>query len=81
MGEMLDQPHSADGLRFAIHDARIHLHSSGSGQHRTETGIEGVDFIAINTDLQALETNQAKTKYQIGKQLTKGLRHGDRIAV
>lgn len=41
-----------------------------------ETGIEGVDFIAINTDLQALETNKAKTKYQIGKQLTKGLGSG-----
>ena len=41
-----------------------------------ETGIEGVDFISINTDLQALETNQAKTKYQIGKQLTKGLGSG-----
>jgi len=41
-----------------------------------ETGIEGVDFIAINTDLQALETNNAKTKYQIGKQLTKGLGSG-----
>jgi len=41
-----------------------------------ETGIEGVDFIAINTDLQALETNLAQTKYQIGKQLTKGLGSG-----
>ena len=41
-----------------------------------ETGIEGVDFIAINTDLQALENNKAKTKYQIGKQLTKGLGSG-----
>jgi len=41
-----------------------------------ETGIEGVDFIAINTDLQALETNKAKTTFQIGKQLTKGLGSG-----
>lgn len=41
-----------------------------------ETSIEGVEFIAINTDLQALETNFAKTKYQIGKQLTKGLGSG-----
>ncbi|GAF81341.1 unnamed protein product, partial [marine sediment metagenome] len=36
-----------------------------------EAGIEGVDFITINTDLQALDTNLAKTKFQIGKQLTK----------
>ena len=41
-----------------------------------ETSIEGVEFIAINTDLQALETNFAKTKYQIGKHLTKGLGSG-----
>ncbi len=41
-----------------------------------EAGIEGVDFIAINTDLQALDTSKAKTKYQIGKQLTKGLGSG-----
>ncbi|MFC2161072.1 cell division protein FtsZ [Acidobacteriota bacterium] len=41
-----------------------------------ETGIEGVEFITINTDLQALDTNKAQTKYQIGKQLTKGLGSG-----
>jgi cell division protein FtsZ len=41
-----------------------------------QTGIEGVDFIAVNTDLQALETNLAPIKYQIGKQLTKGLGSG-----
>ena len=41
-----------------------------------ETGIEGVEFIAVNTDLQALDTNTAKTKLQIGKQLTKGLGSG-----
>lgn len=41
-----------------------------------EAGIEGVDFIAINTDLQALDTSKAKTKYQIGKHLTKGLGSG-----
>jgi cell division protein FtsZ len=43
-----------------------------------ETGIEGVQFIAINTDLQALESNKAKKKIQIGEQLTKGLGSGGR---
>ena len=41
-----------------------------------EAGIEGVDFVAANTDCQVLETNQAPTKIQIGKTLTKGLGAG-----
>ncbi|TSC64376.1 MAG: cell division protein FtsZ [Microgenomates group bacterium Gr01-1014_93] len=35
--------------------------------------IQGVDFVAVNTDAQALLTNQAPTKVQIGESLTKGL--------
>lgn len=38
--------------------------------------IQGVDFVAINTDAQALLTSQAPTKVQIGEQLTKGLGSG-----
>jgi len=41
-----------------------------------EDGLSGVEFIAINTDLQALETNRAAKKIQIGKRLTKGLGAG-----
>jgi cell division protein FtsZ len=41
-----------------------------------EAGIQGVDFVAANTDCQVLETNQAPTKIQIGKNLTKGLGAG-----
>ncbi len=43
-----------------------------------ETKIEGVDFITVNTDLQALSTNKAKTKVQIGSKITKGLGSGGR---
>ncbi|MEA2005798.1 MAG: cell division protein FtsZ [Acidobacteriota bacterium] len=43
-----------------------------------ETRIEGVEFIAVNTDLQALSNNKAGTKVQIGNQLTKGLGSGGR---
>ena len=43
-----------------------------------EIGIEGVQFITVNTDLQALESNRAKKKIQIGEQLTKGLGSGGR---
>jgi len=39
-------------------------------------GIEGVEFIAINTDAQVLEKNKAETKIQIGRNLTKGLGAG-----
>jgi cell division protein FtsZ len=39
-------------------------------------GLHGVDFFAINTDLQALERSQAPNKIQIGKNLTRGLGAG-----
>lgn len=40
------------------------------------TKIAGVDFVAINTDAQALLTCQATSKVQIGEQLTRGLGAG-----
>jgi len=43
-----------------------------------QTGIEGVEFISVNTDLQALSSNRARTKVQIGEKLTKGLGSGGR---
>jgi cell division protein FtsZ len=43
-----------------------------------ETGIEGVDFIAVNTDLQVLNANRAPAKIQIGNELTRGLGSGGR---
>lgn len=41
-----------------------------------EMGLQGVEFFAINTDLQALERNQAPNKIQVGKNLTRGLGAG-----
>lgn len=38
--------------------------------------IKGVEFVAVNTDSQALLTNQAETKLQIGDNLTRGLGSG-----
>jgi len=40
------------------------------------SGLQGVEFIAINTDLQALRGNRAPLKIQIGGKLTKGLGAG-----
>jgi len=39
-------------------------------------GLDGVDFISVNTDLQALAKSKATTKMQIGAKLTKGLGSG-----
>ena len=41
-----------------------------------EAGLKGVDFIAVNTDGQALELSKARTKLQIGSKLAKGLGSG-----
>ncbi len=41
-----------------------------------ETGFRGVDFIAVNTDLQVLERSRAHEKVQIGDELTRGLGSG-----
>ena len=39
-------------------------------------GVKGVQFIAANTDVQALEDSQAQTKIQLGPKLTRGLGAG-----
>ncbi|HWG75937.1 MAG TPA: cell division protein FtsZ [Steroidobacteraceae bacterium] len=44
--------------------------------HMVTSGIEGVDFICINTDAQALKASKIKTSLQIGSNITKGLGAG-----
>ena len=41
-----------------------------------ESGLEGVEFVAVNTDLQALELTKSDIKIQIGTKSTKGLGAG-----
>lgn len=41
-----------------------------------ENGLQGVEFIAVNTDSQALSLSQADTKLQLGGKLTRGLGAG-----
>ena len=41
-----------------------------------EGSLEGVDFVAINTDAQALQASKAPVKIQIGEKLTRGLGAG-----
>ena len=38
-----------------------------------DNGMQGVEFIAVNTDAQDLKHSKAKSKIQIGLNLTKGL--------
>ena len=78
---------SGGKLRFHLvedtFNAKIRVIGVGGGggnalNRMIEAGIEGVDFIAVNTDLQALTANKAPNKIQIGHQLTKGLGSGGR---
>ena len=46
-----------------------------------ESGLQGVEFVAVNTDAQDLKINKAKAKIQIGSNLTKGLGAGARLDV
>ena len=43
-----------------------------------ESGLQGVEFIAVNTDAQDLVNNKADAKIQIGMSLTKGLGAGSK---
>jgi cell division protein FtsZ len=44
--------------------------------HMVTSGIEGVEFLCINTDAQALKHSKVKTSLQIGCNITKGLGAG-----
>jgi cell division protein FtsZ len=61
--------------------ARIKVIGVGGGggnavNRMARAGLDGVEFIVANTDLQALQNNAAPVKLQIGSKLTKGLGAG-----
>jgi cell division protein FtsZ len=61
--------------------ARIKVVGVGGGggnavNRMVRAGLEGVEFIVANTDLQALAQNAAPTRIQMGAKLTKGLGAG-----
>ena len=61
--------------------ARIKVVGVGGGgsnavNRMVHVGLDGVEFIVANTDLQALRTSGAPIKLQIGSKLTKGLGAG-----
>ena len=46
-----------------------------------EAGLQGVEFVAVNTDAQDLKHSKAKAKIQIGLNLTKGLGAGAKLDI
>ncbi|RZP26870.1 cell division protein FtsZ, partial [bacterium] len=61
--------------------ARIKVIGVGGGgsnavNRMVASGLSGVEFIVANTDAQALSTNSAPRRLQIGEKLTKGLGAG-----
>ena len=64
-----------------VHNARIIVIGIGGGggnaiEHMMMENIEGVDFICMNTDAQALSRSSARTAIQLGEEATKGLGAG-----
>ena len=78
--------HPDDALRIQYHDesqrsARIKVIGVGGGGNNAvnrmiAAGVVGVEFIAANTDAQALEVSHAPVKLQLGVKLTSGLGAG-----
>src|ERR1043165_9366067 len=69
-----------DDLPFSA-TARIKVIGIGGGgsnavNRMVQSGVEGVQLIVANTDLQALNHSPAPVKIQIGDKLTKGLGAG-----
>jgi cell division protein FtsZ len=79
-----DTPEAQPRLRLAEEaqaGARIKVIGVGGGgsnavNRMVRVGLDGVQFIVANTDLQALKHNAAPVKLQIGSKLTKGLGAG-----
>src|SRR6266481_480644 len=75
-----------NGLRIcfneeARNDARIKVIGVGGGGNNAvnrmiDSGMEHIEFIVANTDLQALRMSRAATKIQLGVKLTNGLGAG-----
>ncbi len=61
--------------------ARIKVVGVGGGgcnavDRMIEEGLQGVEFIAVNTDAQALQLSKASIKVRVGEKLTRGLGSG-----
>ena len=83
---MTDKANNKSNIRISFNeelrsDARIKVIGVGGGggnavNRMIDAGLEGIEFIAANTDLQALRMSQAPVKLQLGVKLTNGLGAG-----
>jgi cell division protein FtsZ len=80
-----------NGIKFLIDEppvtgAKIKVIGVGGGgsnavNRMIEAGIKGVEFIVVNTDVQALNDSKAPMKIQLGSKLTRGLGAGSNPTV
>ncbi len=74
MFEIVNESIKREGARIKV------IGVGGAGGNAVQTMIasqlSGVDFIAANTDMQALEKNKSEMKIQLGEKLTRGLGAG-----
>jgi cell division protein FtsZ len=84
----MNMPNSIPRLVKSVQQAPLPVHQPvlkviglGGGGSNTinrmiELGLTGIEFIAANTDAQALKNSQAPVKIQLGPKLTRGLGAG-----
>ena len=77
----LSQSHVEVNVGYISPVANIKVVGVGGGGNNAvnrmiESGIEGIEFIAVNTDAQALFTSKAPTRINIGRATTRGLGAG-----
>jgi cell division protein FtsZ len=83
---MADKAKNDSGIRISFNeearnDAKIKVIGVGGGggnavNRMIDAGVEGIEFIVANTDLQALRMSHAPVKLQLGVKLTNGLGAG-----
>src|ERR1700742_5138935 len=86
MSNLPDVPNDSNDIRIHYHDeiphgAKIKVIGVGGGGNNAvnrmiAAHVEGVEFIAANTDVQALQVSNAPVKLQLGVKLTSGLGAG-----
>lgn len=72
--QLIPEPEALPGARIVV----VGVGGGGGNilNSMVSKGIDGVEFIAINTDAQALNTSLAQNRIQIGKSVTRGLGTG-----
>ncbi len=81
MNMTIHTPTSQSNSPSGLHKPVLKVVGLGGGgsnaiNRMIELGISGVEFIAANTDAQALKNSLAPTKIQLGPRLTRGLGAG-----